>query len=172
MDFGNKPFGLRDIKITDMTGTTQVDLPASQTLTFKERIKSGELSGDDALVSVVSFGEALEWTLEAGGIDLDAYAMLTGRTATLAGTTPDQTVTMTANAGDNFPWVKIYGKALGDGSDDIHCKIFKAKFTGLEGSFKEGAFWITKCTGIAVDDGTNGLFEFVANETATDLPST
>ena len=53
MDFGDKPFGLRDVKITNIAGDTQVDLPASQTLTFKERIKSGELSGDDALVSVV-----------------------------------------------------------------------------------------------------------------------
>jgi len=172
MDFGNKPFGLRDVKITDITGTTQADLPASQTLSFKERVKSGELSGDDALVSVVAFAEAVEWSLEAGGIDLDVYALLTGRTATTAGTTPSQTVTMTGSGGDTFPFVKLYGKALGEGSDDIHCKIFKAKVTSLEGSFTDGGFWITKCSGVAVDDGSNGLFEFIANETATDLPTT
>lgn len=171
MSFGDKPFGLRDVKVTNLAGTTQVDLPAAQTLTFKERIKSGELSGDDSLQSVVAFAEAVEWSLEAGGIDLNAYALLTGRTATTAGTTPNQTVTLTADGGNPFPFLKIYGKALGDGSDDIHCKIFKAKVTSLEGGFKEGAFWITKCSGIAVDDGTNGLFEFVTNETATDLPT-
>ena len=169
--FGEKPFGLRDVKITNLAGTTQVDLPAAQTLTFKERIKSGELSGDDSLVSVVAFAEAVEWSLEAGGISLAAYALLTGRTATTAGVTPNQTVTMGGSASDVFPYLKIYGRTMGDGADDIHCKIFKAKVTSIEGGFKEGAFWITKCGGIAVDDGTGGVYEFIAHETSTDLPT-
>lgn len=172
MPYGDKPFGLRDVKITNIAGDAQVDLPASRTLSFSERIRSGELTGDDSLVAVVAFAEAVEWSLEAGGISLEAYALLTGRTATEAGTTPNQTMTLAGEAGDTFPYIKIYGKSLGEGDDDIHCKIFKAKVTSLEGSFGEGEFFVTSCSGVAVDDGTDGIFEFVQNETAADLPAT
>ena len=144
----------------------------SRTLSFSERVRSGELSGDDSLVAVVAFAEAVEWELEAGGISLEAYALITGRTATTAGTTPNQTTTLGGEAGDAFPYFKIYGKSLGEGVDDVHCKLFMAKLTSIEGSFKEGEFYVTSCSGVAVDDGTNGIFEFVQNETATDLPTT
>jgi hypothetical protein len=170
MPYGDKPFGIRDIKITNIAGTTQVDLPVGQVLTFGERVKSGELSGDDKTQSVVAFADAVEWDLEAGGISLEAYALMTGRTATEAGTTPSQTNTLSGSGAEAFPYIKIYGKALGDGTDDIHVKIWKAKVTGgIEGSFKDGEFWVTKCSGVAIDDGSNGIWDFVQNETATAL---
>lgn len=168
--YGDKPFGLNDIKITNLAGSTQEDLPVSRTLSVTERIRSGELSGDDSLVAVVAILEALEWSLEAGGISLEAYELLTGRTAVVAGSTPNETVTLTSSAGDVFPYFKIYGKSVGDGNDDVHCLIFKAKCTSLEGSFAEGEFFITSCSGIAVDDGTNGIYDLVQNETAAALP--
>lgn len=171
--YGDKPFGLRDVKLTNIAGTTQVDLPASRTLSFTERVRSGELSGDDKIVGVAAFAEAVEWELEAGGISLEAYALMTGRTATEAGTTPSQTNTLTGEGAEAFPYFKIYGKSLGEGDDDIHCKFFKAKLTGnIEGSFQDGEFFVTSCSGIAIDDGTNGLWEFIQNETAADLPAT
>lgn len=172
MPYGDKPFGLRDVKITNIAGSTQVDLPVSRVLTFKERVKSGELSGDDKTVSVVAFADAVEWELEAGGISLTAYALMTGRTATETGTTPTLVNTLTGSAAEAFPYIKIYGKVLGDGTDDIHCKIWKAKVTeGIEGSFQDGEFFVTKCSGVAIDDGSNGIWDFVQNETADDLPA-
>lgn len=173
MSYGDKPFGLRDVKLTNIAGDTQVDLPAARTLSFSERVKSGELSGDDQLVSVVSYSEAVEWSLEAGGISLEAYALITGRTATESGTTPNQVNTMAGSAGDCYPFFKVYGKAIGDGcTDDIHCKLFKVKVTSIDGSFGDGDFWVTSCSGIGIDDGSNGIFEFVQHETAEDLPAT
>jgi len=169
--YGEMPFGLRDVKITNMAGTTQVDLPRGQNLAYRERVRSGELSGDDALQAAVAFVEAIEWSLEAGGISLEAWALLTGRTATEEGTTPNQTTTLTVSAGDEFPYVKIYGKSMGDDGDDIHVKFFKAKCTSLEGTFAEGEFFVTSCSGIGVDDGSNGIVDIVQNETAADLPT-
>jgi hypothetical protein len=171
--YGNDPFGLYDVKLTNIGGTVvQVDLPAAQTLKFTERVKSGELMGDDAIKAVAAYTEAVEWSLEAGGISLEAYALITGRTATESGTTPTRTKTLTGRAGAHYPYFKIYGKVIGSGTDDVHCKIFKAKVTGnVEGTFKGGEFWVTSCSGIAVDDGTNRIYEFVENETATTLPA-
>jgi hypothetical protein len=139
-------------------------------MSFSERVRSGELSGDDAVKAVAAYAEAVEWELENGGISLEAWALLTGRTATESGSTPNQTNTLTGSAGDSFPYIKIYGKSLGEGDDDIHCKIYKAKVTSLEGTFQEGEFFVTSCSGVAIDDGSNGIFDFVQNETAASLP--
>lgn len=167
-----RPFGLRDVKVVALPSGTPVDLPNSQTMTFKEVLTSGELRGDDSTQAVVAITDKLEWELEAGGISLEAWAVMTGRTVTLTGTTPSQVNTITAEAGDVYPYFKVYGKSVGDGADDVHILIFKAKCTGaIEGEFKDGEFWVTKASGIAVDDGTNGLYDIVQNETAASLPA-
>ena len=170
--YGNKIFGLRDVKVTNIVGTTQKDLPVAQKLKITPKMKSGELEGDDSLVSVVAFIVSAEWELEAGGIDLDALAIITGKAVTVAGTTPNATSTWKLSAGDNMPYFNIYGKSMGDGLDDIHAKLSKCKCTELEGEFSEGEFFVTSCKGIAVDDGTNGVMTVVQNETAANLPAT
>lgn len=179
MNFGEKPFGLRDVKLgsweLDSSGEPKVivDLPASQKLVFKERIKGGELMGDDVVASVVAIADAVEWELESGGISLAAYALMTGRTVDATGSTPNQMRTMAGRAGDVFPWFRIYGLAVGEGSDGIHCKISKCKLTGsIEGEFADGSFYVQKCAGIGVGDSDNNnlTHEFAQHETTTALP--
>lgn len=171
--YGDKPFGIRDIKLTNLAGTTQVDLPNAQTLTFKERLTQGELRGDDATVSIVAFTDAAEFEVGAGGISLEAYALMTGRSVTTTGTTPNRTTTLVGNAGDNFPYFKVYGKSQGDlATDDIHVKLLKCKLTSApEGDFKDGEFFMLKASGVAIDPGAGNIFEIVQNETATMLPT-
>lgn len=166
-----RAFGLRDIKLTPLPSGTQVDLPYAMTMTFKEILTQGEMRGDDSTVAIVAFTDKCEWELEAGAISLEAWALVTGRSITLTGTTPNQTNTYSAVAGDDYPYFKIYGKSLGDGADDVHVKILKAKCTGgVEGEFKDGQFWVTKCSGVAIDNGT-AIFQVVQNETAAALAS-
>lgn len=174
MPYGDQIFGLRQIKITPIPiGAGQVDLPAVLTLKFAERLVTGELKGSDSLLAVVSFPEGVEWTIDAGGISLPAWAALTGRTATESGTTPSRTNTLSGKSADVYPYFKIYGKALGQTSDDIHVKLWKCKVTkAINGEFKNGAFWMTGVTGIAIDDGVNGIWTAVQNETSAALPAT
>ncbi len=110
--------------------------------------------------------------MEGGGIPLNALAIITGQAATTAGITPNQTVTFSLEAGDQMPYFKIYGKALGEDTADIHAKLFKCKCNAMEGNFQGENFIVTKCSGVAITDGSNGVIEWVQNETATDLPST
>lgn len=169
-DTGVKVFGLNQIKL--VVGATILTLNAAQTMTFKERVKSGELSGNDKTLAVVSFSDALEWELEEGGISMAAYALMTGRTATLSGTGTAELLTLNADAATAFPYFKIYGKSLGDAGDDVHVKVYKAKITGgIEGQFADGEFFVSKCAGVAIDDGTNGIYDIIHNETATALPA-
>jgi hypothetical protein len=171
MPFGDKPYGLRDVKITNLAGTTQVDLPAAQTLGYDLILANGMMEGDDRIKSVIAFVKGANWTLAAGGISLAAVALFTGKTATAAGSTPNQTLTLNYEAGDNMPYIKIYGQSMGDGDDDIHVKFFKAKVQAFSGQFQGDTFYVTNCSGIAVDDDTNGVMDIVQNETADDLPT-
>ena len=174
MAFGTpRPFGIRDIKITTIDGVTQVDLPAAMKLSFKDMVTTGEMRGDDIVSELVSIRDGVEFSLESGGIPLAAWAIMTGSTVVTAGTTPSQTVTYQADAGQCFPYFKIYGKAIGpDCTGDIHVKISKAKLTDpLEGEFADGSFFVSKCSGKGLDDGSNGAYEIVENETAAVLPA-
>ncbi len=172
MGYGEVPYGINAIKVVPMgTAQTPVELPIAQKLTFKETIEAASLKGNGMVKAAVAHFQGLEWSLEAGGISLAALAVMTGRTATTTGVTPARVTTAKASGGGNFPYFKIYGKSLGDSTDDIHCIIYKAKITALEGNMEDGAFMITKCSGIAVDDGTNGVYDFIQNETAAELPT-
>jgi hypothetical protein len=172
MSHGDKPFGLRQVRLVNMAGTQYVDLPAARTLTFKERIENAELSGNDGIQSVVAFGKGVEWSLEDGGISLEAYAMLTGRTMVTEGASPNETHKVTGRAGDAMPYLKLCGKVISeDSNEDLHCYIYKAKVTAIEGQFADGQFWVTKCNGLGIDDGVNGAFDFIGEQTAGELPT-
>lgn len=164
-----RPFGLRDVRITDLDGANPVDLPAATTLRFSERIASEDFMAEGVQVGAASFTERVDWDIEAGGIDIAVFVKLTGHTGVGQGTTPARIVTMTAMAGDEFPYVRIYGQAVGDNGDDIHCKIYKAKVTDISGDFRDGQFFITRCAGVGVKDGTHGAYQFIQHETKTSL---
>ena len=167
-----KPFGLRQITLVPLPSGTAVALSAAQRLNFKEALTSGELRGNDATVAIAAYLDKVEWELEAGGLSFDAIKVLTGRTITASGTTPNQKNTILARAGDTYPYFKIYGKVVNDDGSDLHCLIYKAKLLdGLEGEWKDGEFFIQSASGIAVDDGSK-LYELVHNETATTVPAT
>jgi len=172
LDTNPKPYGLSDVKITSIDGLTQVDLPASTKLSFKERIKSAEGPGDDKLSTVVSVRDAVEWELEATGLPLEALAVMYGLTTTTTGSTPNQIKTLSHSGGTRLPYFKIYGKSLGEDDDDVHCVIYKAKVTeGLDAPLEYSTLQKSMIKGIGIDDGVNGIYDWVQNETATTLPS-
>jgi len=172
MAYGDKPFGLRKVVLTSLDGVTQVGLPAAMTFSFAERVVSGEMSGDDKLLAVVTVPDAIEWELEAGGIPLEAYALMTGRTVVTTGTTPNQVDTLTGSAQEAYPYFKVYGQAIDEASGDFHCKLYKCKLTsGMKGQLANGDFWQSGVSGLGMDDGTNGVWDWVQNETTTTLPT-
>ena len=170
LDTHPKPYGLNDLKVKSLINGTVVDLPAATKLTFKERIKAAEGPGDDKLSTVVAVRDAVEWELENTGIPLEAYAIMYGTTTSTTGATPNQQKTLSAAGAVRLPYFQIFGKSLGEGEDDLHCVIFKAKITeGLDFAFAYGELAKPTIKGLAIDDDVNGIFEFVQNETAEDI---
>ena len=172
LDTHPKPFGLKDVKLQPITGGSTVDLPASVKLSFKERVKSAEGPGDDMLSTVVSVRDAVEWELEATGLPLEALAVMYGLSTGTTGSTPNQVKTLSHEGGVRLPYFKIFGQSINEDEGDVHCVIYKAKVTeGLDAPLEYGTLQKMNIKGIGIDDGTNGIYDWVQDETADDLPA-
>jgi len=171
------PYGIRDIKVTPINADgslgTSVDLPVAQTLSFSEAEEYQELRGDDRLVAVHGQGPTVEFDLEAGGISLDAWKVITGGTLTESGTTPSMTKSLTKKVTDARPYFRIDGQAINDVNGDTHVTIYKAKITeNIEGEMTDGEFFVTSCSGQGIGDVDENLYTFTWHEAETPIDVT
>lgn len=165
----NKPFGLKEIVLVSYDGVTAISLPAALELEFEETVVSGEFFGNDELQGLVTQPLGVKGKFKAGGIPLDAYALMTGHTYGVSGVTPNEVATLQGDS-TTFPYFKAYGKSLGDVGDDVHVKLNKIKLTSSpKGSFKRGEFFMLEAEfqGVKV---SGKAYDLVANETTTALP--
>lgn len=166
------PFGLRDVKLAPLTVETPgtaVDLPNAQTLTFAETEDFEELRGDDATVAVHGLGATVDWELGAGGISLEALAVINGGTIAETGVTPNQVKTYSKEKTDARPYFTAIGKAISDSGGDFWVRLYRCKATGeISGEMTDGSFWVTSCSGRAIGQDSDGLiYEFIQHETET-----
>src|SRR5262245_42127374 len=172
------PFGLRDVKLRAITNPvtealgTLTDLPASRTFTFTEAEEFEELRGDDKLILSRGMGAQINWELESGGVDLTCYNILLGGTLTETGSTPNQIKKVQKKSTDSRPYFRVEGQAMSDTGGDVHAKVYRCKATGdVEGSFGDGEFYLTRCSGTGFPSqeagATDVLYDLVYNETIT-----
>lgn len=172
------PFGLRDVKIypfLDQQGTALaeegIDLPAAQTFSFADSEDYTDLRGDDELLASHGNGAQVNWTLEAGGISLTAWAILTGGQIIETGAAPNRIVTLRKCTDDVRPYFQIRGLAMNDNQGDTVGVVYRAKCNGdISGQFAEGAFFVTSADGIGMGiPGTRLLYDFIQHESRTFL---
>ena len=104
----------------------------------------------------------------AGGISLEALAKLVGGAAVQAGSAPGRTLTLSQDAGAAMPYLRIAGRALAAEGGDVCARLYRCKVQALEGTFRDGEFWVSYAKGVAVSNGTIA-FEFVQQETVAAL---
>lgn len=171
--YGNTVYGMNQIKIVPATGSA-VDLDAAQELEYEEELNTQTLPGNDTIVAARTFTKNIKWKMKAGGLTAEAYAAMTGRTATVSGTGASEKVTVQMKGGESFSYFKVYGKALGGAGDDLHVKLGKCMVTKITPiSLKNGAFGEMMVEGIAIPDAANSNIsgEIVQNKTAAALPA-
>lgn len=175
------PYGMRDVKLTryddasgSVLGAESIDLPNMQTFSFSESEEFTELRGDDSLVAIHGQGAQVEWDLEAGGISLQAWEILTGGTVTEEGLTPNRTWRLRKRSHDARPYFRAEGQAISDSGGDMHGIVYRCKANDtIEGEFADGEFFITSASGQGLPLlDTDILYDFVQNETATAIPTT
>jgi predicted alpha/beta-fold hydrolase len=168
------PYGCRDIKIypytADTPSATGTDLPNARTLQFAETEQFAELRGDDALKATHGQGPNVDWTLESGGVPLEAIKAMFGGTITSTGTSPAQVKTYSATGTKQRPYFKLAAQAISDSGGDFQVVIYKCKCTGdLSGTMQDSGFWLTGAKGVGLSDADDNLYDFVQNEEATPL---
>jgi hypothetical protein len=177
------PYGMRDVKLTPYTdgagtilGSTSVDLANMQTFKFAETEEFAELRGDDKLVATRGKGSQVEFELEAGGISVEAWKVLTGGTVTVSGTGPTSVTTLRKLSTSQRPYFRAEGRAISDSGGDTHAIVYRCRINdNVEGEFKDGEFFTTGAKGLGMpllSDTFDLLYDFVFNTTATAIPTT
>jgi len=169
------PYGLRDVKVYTLTSAgvkgTAVDLPNGRVLSFEEAEDFEELRGDDKVIIARGKGATLSWDLEAGGISMEALAVINGGTVTSTGVTPSQVKTYNKKVTDIRPEFFAEGQAMSESGGDFHAVLYRLKATGgVKGEMGDGVFYLTQCSGDGYGSKnatkTDVLYELVQNETA------
>lgn len=177
------PYGMRDVKLTrytDASGTvlasTSVDLPNMQTFSFSETEEFQELRGDDRVIAIRGQGSMVEWEIDAGGISLAAWEILTGGTVINSGITPNQKWILRKLSTAARPYFRAEGQIISDSGGDIHAIVYRARCNdSVSGDFADGEFFITNASGQGLpmlSDGFDLLYDIVQNETAVPISLT
>ena len=167
------PYGLRDVQIAPLTGDTPgtfVDLPNAQTFSFAEAEAFTELRGDDKVAAIHGAGPVLNWSLAAGGISLEALAIIDGGAVSTTGSTPNQIKTYAKLGTDIRPYFQVKGQVISDSGGDVHAVVYKCKAEGdVGGEFADGAFYVTGCSGRGIPNDADKLYDIIQHETATPI---
>lgn len=177
------PYGLRDVKLTPyiddggtVLGTVSYDLPNAQTFSFNETEEFQELRGDDRLVATHGNGAQVDWSLEAGGISLTAWSILTGGQIVVSGLSPNRVEIMRKRGSDVRPYFRVDGQVISDSGGDIVARVYRCRCNDtIGGDFADGQFHVTSVSGTGLpllDDVNDLLYDIIRNETKTTLTGT
>lgn len=177
------PYGLRDVKITPyldeggtVLGDVSYDLPVAQTFGFNETEEFQELRGDDKLVATHGNGAKVDWSLEAGGISLVIWSILSGGQIITSGLTPNRVEIMRKKGTDVRPYFRVDGQVISDSGGDIQGRVYRARCNGnIGGDFGDGKFYVTAASGVGLpllDDTNDLLYDIIRHETKTTLSLT
>lgn len=166
-------YTITDLKVIAYTGgalgSELVDMPGIRSCQITLGNDAVELRGDNRVLSIVDTGNTLEFQFEAGGMDLEALAIVLGGTSADSGTTPDAIRTLQIDGDDARPYFGFVGVAPSDdGSQDLHIFVPRAKATGsFEITAQDQEFLVPSISGRGVHHADHGLVQLIQHETAT-----
>lgn len=144
----SRPFGLRDLKVFEITAITPtyatgVDVPCVSELTFDTIVTEANLEGDDSICATHANVEAVDVTVTHGGVIMSVYDVLFGATVTDSGTSPNDFTYMDLAVSDVRPY---FGWIADSRSTDVGGNTlfigYKGKTTGGGGgTLSKGSFF-------------------------------
>lgn len=166
-----KTYTITDLKVAPVTGDTPgtpIDLPGIRSCQVTVSNDAVELRGDNAVLAIVDQGNGLEWSLEQGGMSLEALELILGGAVTVSGVTPAEVRTWDLHADDPRPYFTIIGVVPSDdAAQDLHVVVWKAKATGnFEVTFQDQEFATPTIAGRGVGRSDDQrMLSFVQHET-------
>jgi len=177
------PYGLRQLMLTpyvDAQGTilanTSYPMPVAMTMGFSETEQFDELRGDDVLVAVHGRGPQVDWSLEAGGLPIKCWSIISGGMVLEEGVTPNRKVRMRKSGDDQRPYFRADGRSVSDSGGNVIGRIYRCKANGrIQGDRRGGSFMTSSIDGVGlplVGDAGRWLYEWIQNETDSPLSTT
>lgn len=179
-----KPYGLHRVWLTPYTdtdgtilSTTSVRLPLARTLAFSETEAFDTLDGDDkAAVAIQGKGATVDGSLEAGGLDMMSWSLITGGQLIESGVEPNVKRVVRKKGSDQRPYFRVEGQVISNGGGDNVGRIFRCKANGkISADMKYGTFMVPQIAFMGTPmpgDTDDYLYEIEYNEQKTTLGST
>lgn len=176
-------YGCRDLKLTeyiDASGMvlsgTSVDLPYIHHLNFTEAEEFAELRGDDKLLTTRGKGSQVNWDLESGGINIAAWAIITGGSVYERGLAPNRVIELRKRSTQSRPYFRIDGKIISDSGGDVLVRIYRCRANGdITANFNDGDFQVSSIAGRGLplmDDTNDLLYSIFRRETSAEISLT
>lgn len=176
-------YGCRDLKLTEyidasgmVLSSASIDLPYIQHLNFTEAEEFAELRGDDKLLTTRGKGSQVNWDLESGGINIAAWATITGGSVYERGLAPNREIELRKRATQARPYFRIDGKIISDSGGDVLVRIYRCRANGnITANFQDGNFQTSQIAGIGLpllDDTNDLLYSIFRRETSASLSLT
>jgi hypothetical protein len=167
-------FGIRQIKLTSLSDSTEYLLPAAQELSCAVMSSSGRVEGNDAIQAIMTFATHIEVSFTDGKYSFQALSILTGSSVATAGASPTRTDTLVISAGQCYPYFKVEGRVISDDcSQDMKVTIHKCKVeSGPSQAFTMNQFITPQYQAIGVADDSDQLITLVQEETGSALTAT
>lgn len=180
MGFGDKPFGLTDLKVAvlnaDGTYGTPVALPEGRKLVMAAKTVTSKLPGYlGATAAVATVVQDVEVTIDGGTVPKEFLAAVLGLTAETGGTTPDATKSLNLEVRKPFPYFGVIGVALDDDGGDTHFGLPKVKLTELPewtAQNEDNLFVTSSMKGLAIADDAGKAIYLLSHETAAEADFT
>lgn len=179
-----KPYGLHRVWITPYTDTdgtilsgTSYRLPIARTLAFTESEDFDTLDGDDkSAVAIQGKGATVSGSLEAGGLDMMTFSIITGGQLIESGVEPNVKRVLRKKGSDQRPYFRAEGQVLSNGGGDNVARIFRCKANGkIQADMKYGTFMVPSIDFMGTPmpgDTDDYLYEIEFNEQKSTLGST
>lgn len=179
-----KPYGLNRVWITPYTDTdgtilsdTSYRLPLAQTFAFAETEDFDTLDGDDkAAVAIQGKGATVDASLEAGGLDLMCFSIVTGGQLIESGIEPNVKRVVRKKGSDQRGYFRVEGQVISNGGGDNVARVFRCKANGkISADMKYGTFMVPSIDIMGTPmpgDDDDYLYEIEFNEQKTTLGST
>jgi hypothetical protein len=155
---------------------TSYPMPVAMTLGFSETEQFDELRGDDVLVAVHGRGPQVDWSLEAGGMPIKCWSLISGAMVIESGVTPTRQVRLRKSGDDQRPYFRIDGRSVSDSGGNVIGRIYRCKANGrLQADRRGGSFMTSSIDGVGlplVGDAGRWLYEWIQNETDSPLSTT
>lgn len=175
----SKVLGLNDMMISELTADTGaaltydtgVDIPGVTKLSLTPTYVEKELRGDETLLDTYQRMDAIEFSFEHVKVSLDVLEIISGGTLAAAGTTPNQTQTLTLRNSNTAKYFKLQGKISYSDfpGGDAQLILYKCKGQ-FKVEFQTEEYAVISCTGKAIGTTNNGkVFEIVFRETTAAL---